>query len=81
MTTTVALRPITGTAFLARCRRRLSRDGETLHVSRSPRYGAGDLGELYVTDGNNVVTACHCTPESLERDLQVLMPGEALPAD
>lgn len=74
-------RPISRDAFLQRCRRRLRQEGESLHITRGERWYS-DLGYLYITDDyTNSVIACHCTYESLQRDLQVLKPGETLPVD
>jgi hypothetical protein len=75
--TTTASSQITRQAFLSRIRRKLAHEGQKLHISRSP---LDQMGPLY-TSSDNIVVAWNCDYESLERDCQVLKPGESLPID
>ena len=66
---------ITRKALISRINRRLAHDGERL---RSPRgeLGRQELGDFYVTDDNNCVTAKDVDPEEWARELGVLRPRE-----
>ena len=78
MTSNTASRPITRAAFLARVRYRLVQNGERLRITRNVH---GMPGMLHIRDSSNFITDYGCSYESLERDLQVLRPGEALPTE
>lgn len=70
-------RPVTADAVIARIRRRLRRDGEILHFTRSERDRL-EMGECYVVNANRVVIAHCCTVEGLAAELGLLKPGEVI---
>lgn len=66
---------ITQAALRARVRRRLARDGETLHVSRGGGF-ISDLGWCYAVDDRNFVSRAHIDLVELARELGVLAEHE-----
>jgi hypothetical protein len=63
-------------ALRDRVQRRLAHDGEHLHNTRPPYEH--DLGEWYIVDASNRVTAAHVNLESLARELGALRPYESV---
>lgn len=63
--------------LISRINRKLASEGERLRVSRSTQARV-DLGDFYVTDENNCVTAKYVDLEQWGRDLGVLQANEKL---
>jgi len=65
-------------ALIARIRRRLARDGESIHRTRGAQNEL-NLGEYYIVDVyRNMIEDTHIDPESLGRQLGALKPFEAV---
>lgn len=70
---------ITERALTMRIKRALSReDASRLCRTRSGSQAEMNLGQYYVVDSRNIVTAYHCDLEDLGRDLGVLKQHEAM---
>lgn len=70
--------PVSERAIVARLRRALAKDGETLRKSRTPRT-VSDLGDYFtVGRGNNTVVRRGIDVETLARELGVLDPFEEI---
>jgi len=68
-------------ALVARIRRKLAKDGETLKSCRADSQWYGDLGDWYIVNTNtNTITAQHCDLERLGREIGALKPFEELGA-
>ena len=66
-------------ALVARIRRKLAKDGETLNACRADSRWHSELGYWYIVDTNtNFITARHCDLETLGREVGALKPFEEL---
>ena len=67
----------TTSAIKQRINRKLRHQDERLKTSRS--HGErSNLGDYYIVDFRNIVTASHCNLTELARDLGVLAHGETI---
>lgn len=67
---------VSETAIIARVRRALRKEGQSLRIDRSDFRGPNWLG-LYVVDNlNNAIVAQNCSLHDLAKELGVLRPYE-----
>jgi hypothetical protein len=76
MTTRTQTVDITERALLARIRRKLAQEGESLWFDRS-----GQLGYCIINDRINGIIAQQCDPEELAKELDCIRPWERLRHD
>ena len=67
---------VSDAALIGRIRRAIAADNERLCIPRSQRAW-NDLG-IHIVNGNNVVTASHCSISGLATELELLKAGEQL---
>jgi DNA-binding response OmpR family regulator len=65
-------------ALLARLRRALAKEGEILKTTRPRDYST--LGDYYIVNDRNCVTAAGVDLESLAREMKLLKPYEEVEA-
>ena len=69
--------PVTMRALEARIRRKLAKDGETLHKARGAK-ARFDLGDAYIVDNRNIITAHNIDIAELAKEMGCLNKYEEL---